>query len=37
MHVPDPGALSDEEWAEDLQSLHYIRKNEADANKIPTQ
>jgi hypothetical protein len=30
MHIPKPQKLSDEDWAEDLQSLHFIRKTEKE-------
>jgi hypothetical protein len=33
MHIPDPDALSDEEWAARLTELEWIRKEEAKANK----
>jgi hypothetical protein len=28
MHVVDPDSLSDQQWAEEIQNLHFIRKQE---------
>lgn len=33
MRISSPGKLSDEEWSERIQELHFIRKAEADAVK----
>jgi hypothetical protein len=33
MHIKNPNALSDKDWAQDLQSLHFIRKTEEEASK----
>ncbi len=33
MHTPKPQELSDEDWAEDLQNLHYLRKSEREASE----
>lgn len=33
MHVQNPELLSDEDWAENLQNLHYIRQEEKEASK----
>lgn len=36
MHIPDPNILSDEEWAEEIQNLHYIRTSEKESSQIST-
>lgn len=36
MHTANPSQLEDDEWAEEIQSLHFIRKGEEEASKIPT-
>ncbi|WP_259840501.1 hypothetical protein [Chryseobacterium herbae] len=33
MHIPEPGVLSDEDWAEKLQDLHFIRQKEKEASE----
>ena len=33
LHIADPDALSDQEWAARLRELEYIRAEEAKANK----
>lgn len=33
MHIPNPAQLNDDEWAESLQDLHYIRKSEKEASE----
>lgn len=35
MHIPKPHKLSDEDWAEEIQNLHFIRKTEKE-NSEPT-
>ena len=30
MHIPTPQKLNDEEWAEEIQNLHFIRKTEKE-------
>ena len=34
MHITDPDSLSDEEWAARYKELEYIRRKEAEANKV---
>ncbi len=34
MHVSDPDSLTDEEWAMMIRDLEWIRKEEANANKV---
>lgn len=36
MHIPNPNILSDEEWVEEIQNLHYIRTSEKESSKIST-
>lgn len=36
MHIPDPNGLDDEDWAEELQNLHFIRTKEKENSQIPT-
>jgi hypothetical protein len=33
MHVRKPHKLTDEDWAEKLLNLHFIRKQEEDSSK----
>lgn len=33
MHVQNPEQLSDEDWAEQIQMLHYIRTQEKEASE----
>lgn len=33
LHVPNPQLLTDEEWAEEMQNLHFIRKTEKENSK----
>jgi hypothetical protein len=33
MHLPDPDALSDEDWAAAYQELLWVREKEAKGNK----
>jgi len=33
MHIPKPQKLSDEEWAEEIQNLHFIRKTEKETSE----
>ena len=33
MHILKPQNLSDEDWAEEIQNLHYIRKTEKEASE----
>lgn len=33
MHIPNPEELSDEDWAEKLQDLHFIRQQEKKASE----
>jgi len=33
MHIPAPQDLSDEDWAEEIQNLHFIRKTEKEASE----
>lgn len=33
MHIPEPGLLSDDDWAEKLQDLHFIRQKEKQASE----
>ena len=33
MHLPEPQKLSDEDWAEEMQNLHFIRKTEKKASE----
>lgn len=33
MHIPNPDALDDVDWAEKLQDLHYIRQKEKQASE----
>lgn len=30
MHIPKPHKLSDKDWAEEIQNLHFIRKTEKE-------
>jgi len=32
-HIPNPDSLTDEEWAQSIKELEWIRKEEARANK----
>jgi hypothetical protein len=34
MRVPNPQSLGDEDWAEEIQNLHYIRKKEREASEV---
>lgn len=34
MHIPNPEKLSDEDWAEEIQNLHYIRTKEKEASEV---
>lgn len=34
MHIKNPDNLSDEEWAEEIQNLHFIRNAEKESSKI---
>lgn len=36
MHIPEPKLLNDEDWAEQIQNLHYIRTEEAKASQKTT-
>ena len=36
MHIPNPSELSDEDWAEEIQNLHFIRTSEKESSQIPT-
>lgn len=36
MHISNPAELSDEDWAEEIQNLHYIRKSEEESSKAST-
>lgn len=33
MHIPNPELLSDEDWAENIQTLHFIRIKEKEASE----
>jgi len=33
MHIANPESLSDEDWAEEVQNLHYIRTKEKEASQ----
>ncbi|GAA5096924.1 hypothetical protein GCM10023210_31320 [Chryseobacterium ginsengisoli] len=33
MHIPNPDSLSDEDWAERLQDLEFIRQQEKKASE----
>lgn len=33
MHTPYPEKLSDDDWAEQLQDLHFIRQKEKEASE----
>ena len=33
MHIPKPQKLIDEDWAEEVQNLHYIRKTEKEQSE----
>lgn len=35
MHIANPEQLSDEDWAEELQNLAFIRSNEKEATENP--
>jgi hypothetical protein len=32
MHIADPDSLSDDQWAQRVKELEYIRKKEAESN-----
>ena len=34
MQVAKPNKLTDEDWAEQLLNLHFIRKEEKEASKV---
>lgn len=34
MQVGKPNKLTDEDWAEQLQNLHFIRQQEKEASKV---
>ena len=36
MHIPNPSRMSDEDWAIEVQNLHFIRKTEKENSQIPT-
>jgi len=33
MHLATPEELSDEQWAEEIQNLHFIRKTEKETTE----
>jgi len=34
MHIQAPELLNDEEWAEQIQNLHFIRSEERKASEV---
>lgn len=34
MHIAKPQKLSDEDWAEEIQNLHFIRTKEKETSEI---
>lgn len=37
MHILNPDELSDQDWAENLQDLHFIRTQEREASEKELQ